>query len=105
MYFGSVLWLSVIIITIAICLWAILDVSRHIAAISAAIRRLDRKAEKKRDALESKRESLSNHLDQYAADQKGASDVPELGSSEKTIQDGYELTKEALTKQVARWES
>lgn len=44
MYAGSVMWLSVIFIAVAVCIGSILGLSRFVAALASAIRGLDRKA-------------------------------------------------------------
>ncbi|KAH0533945.1 hypothetical protein FGG08_007444 [Glutinoglossum americanum] len=46
MYAGSLLWLMAIIFAIVACLWSILGVNRHIAAVGRAIRGSRRRAER-----------------------------------------------------------
>jgi hypothetical protein len=104
MYTGSIMWLSVILIAIATCLWSILGVNDYVKAIGAAIRGLDRKAKKYRDALTSQRELLSSSLNQYSSGRRSDRNPHTLETLEATIDNAYDPVQGALTGLEVRWE-
>ncbi|ORX98877.1 hypothetical protein BCR34DRAFT_142503 [Clohesyomyces aquaticus] len=60
MYAGSVMWLSVIVIAIATCVWSLLGLGRYVTAIASAIRGLDRQARTQMKSTAKRVASLSD---------------------------------------------
>ncbi|KAF2647552.1 hypothetical protein K491DRAFT_299178 [Lophiostoma macrostomum CBS 122681] len=63
MYAGSIMWLSVIVIAIATCVWSLLGLSRFVAAIAGAIRGLDRQARRHAKSLEKRAAAVAGQRD------------------------------------------
>ncbi|KAF2475222.1 uncharacterized protein BDR25DRAFT_310647 [Lindgomyces ingoldianus] len=60
MYAGSIMWLSIIVIAIATCVWSLLGLSNFVASVAFAIRGLDRQARKRSKIAEYQANQLAS---------------------------------------------
>ncbi|OAG44121.1 hypothetical protein AYO21_01578 [Fonsecaea monophora] len=102
MYAGSIMWLSVMFIAVATCLWSMLGMSNYVAAVAFTIRGFKRKAARSKSLAEArvmKVRSLRTNLDAWSP--TGA----DLEREKQALGNAYTETIRALEALARAWQA